>query len=350
MPKQVDPKTIMVVKLRTLGDVLTTFPLLRALKELHPEAKLIMVADGAYQDLFTTHARVDEFWAHPAQQLKNGGTWYRLQQHFAFIRNLRRRKVDLFIDLYGSMRTAAWGALAGVPVRMGFNLRGRKYFYTHRVTAQHRYVVDLNLQFARGLGWTGTDNSLEFFLSPADREAANAHLQAQGWDGKQPLLVMSPGGGWPLKCWAPGHFAAVAQRLAAQTGARVVLSGAPHEQPLIDVCARVLGSAAISAVGLPLRHVAAIIALSRLFLGNDSGPKYFAEAFGVPTLICYGPTDYRNNNPDSPRHRVAGVDLACRPCHSEQCRQARRICLDDLAEETVYNSAMELWKPREARS
>ncbi len=350
MLKTLEPKTIMVVKLRTLGDVLTTFPLLRALKERYPSAKLIMVADDTYQDLFATHGRVDEFWAHPVKALKAAGTWGRIRQHLGFVRAIRKKKVDLFIDLYGSMRSAGWGALAGVPVRMGFNLRGRKYFYTHRITAQHRYVVDLNLQFARELGWTGTERTLEFFLSDADRSAAEAHLRTSGWDGKRPLLVISPGGGWPLKCWNAAHYAAVAQRLVAATGARVVLSGAPHEQPLIDVCAQALGKDALLAVGLPLRTLAGIIARSRLFMGNDSGPKYFAEAFRVPTLICYGPTDHVNNNPDTPQNRVAGVSVECRPCHSEQCRQARRICLDDLSEDTVYNLAMELWTSREAQS
>jgi ADP-heptose:LPS heptosyltransferase len=344
-------KTIMVVKLRTLGDVLTTFPLLRALKELHPRAKLIMVADETYKDLFSTHLRVDEFWEHPVRRLKTAGPLEALRQNLGVIGDIRRRRVDLYIDLYGSLRTAMWGALAGVPQRLGFNLRGRKYFYTQRIVAQHRYVVDLNLQFARELGWTGTDNSLEFFLDPADQSAALSHLHAHGWKKNQPLLVVSPGGGWPLKCWSAERFGALAQRLVRGTGCRVVISGAPAEQALIDACGRALDGDYIPAVGLPLRQLAAVIALSRMFVGNDSGPKYFAEAFRVPTLICYGPTDFRNNNPDSPRHPVAGLELDCRPCHSEICRQDRRICLDDLSVEAVYNSARELWNqtPPEGR-
>jgi ADP-heptose:LPS heptosyltransferase len=309
------------------------------------------VADETYKDLFAHHLRVDEFWEHPVRRLKTAGPFAALRQNLGFIADLRRRHVDLYVYLYGSMRTAMWGALAGVPQRWGFNLRGRKYFYTHRLVARHRYVVDLNLQFAREMGWNGTDNSLEFFLEPADQNAALKHLHAHGWKKPQPLLVVSPGGGWPVKCWDAERFGAVARRLAQATGAKVVLSGAPAEQGLIDACARALGTEFIPAVGLPLRQVAALIAQSRLFLGNDSGPKYFAEAFRVPTLICYGPTDFHNNNPASARHPVAGVTLDCRPCHSEICLQPRRICLDDLSVEAVYNSAWKLWNqfPPEAR-
>lgn len=342
-------KTILVVKLRTLGDILTTFPLLRALKELYPRADLIMAADEIYRDLFAAHPRVDEFWGHPAGELRRRGSWFALRHQFEFIGKIKRRKVDLYIDLYGSARTAQWGVLAGIPERMGFNLRGRKYFYTSRIIAEHRYVVDLNLQFARGLGWQGKDNSLEFFLASGDLEAARNHLQAQGWRPEQPLIVVSPGGGWPVKCWGADRFGAAAGRLARATGARIVLSGAQAETPLVEACRQAAQVPCLTAVGLPLRQAAATISQSRLYLGNDSGPKYFAEAFRVPTLICYGPTDYINNNPASPRHPVAVREIACRPCHSERCRLERRECLDDLAVETVVRQALRLWEETKNR-
>jgi len=337
-------KTIMVVKLRTLGDVLTTFPLLRALKEKFPRAKLIMVADEFYRDLLASNPRVDAFWGHPAKEIREHGSSYELRQHWNFVNAMRREQVDLYIDLYGSLRTALWGALAGVPQRMGFNLRGRKHFYTQLITAAHRYVVDLNLQFARDLGWQGVDNSLEFFVTLEDLAAARQHLQEQGWQPERPLLAVSPGGGWPLKCWDAKRFGAVAGRLARETGCQVVLSGALSETPLVEACAQALQGPALKAVGLPLRQLAAMISQCRLFLGNDSGPKYFAEAFRVPTLICYGPTDFLNNNPNSPRHPAAYRDIPCRPCHSEMCRNERRACLDDLDEEDVFKRGLELWR------
>jgi ADP-heptose:LPS heptosyltransferase len=337
-------KTILVVKLRTLGDVLTTFPLLRALKELYPQAHLIMAADESYQDLFSTHPRVDEFWAHPAAELRRRGGLFALRQLWAMMGRIRRQRVDLYVDLYGSLRTALWGALAGVPQRLGFNLRGRKYFYTRTIIAAHRYVVDLNLQFAQALGWQGRDRRLEFFLSPADLAAARAHLLGQGWDPDRPLFVVSPGGGWPLKCWSAERFGRVADRLARETGSQVAISGSAAERPLVEACARAAARPVLTLVGLPLRPLAATISLARLFMGNDSGPKYFAEAFGVPTLICYGPTDFANNNPDSPLNAVAFNPVECRPCHSEECRRGDRVCLDELSEDTVFEKALALWK------
>lgn len=334
---------IMLVKLRTLGDVLTTFPLIRALKERFPEANLTVVADEMYEPLFTHHSRIDAFWGHPVKALKAGGSWANLKHHQQMVRAIKKSKIDLYVDLYGSMRTALWGALAGVPNRIGFNLRGRKYFYHHQVVAKHRYVVDINLQFAKMLGWQGMDNRLEFFISQEDREAAKKVMIDYGWKSKLPYLVVSPGGGWPLKCWDATRFGRIVNVIQKETGCQIVVSGSGGEKKLIEACQAQIEGSSVAAIDLPLRQVAAIISGCRLFLGNDSGPKYFAEAYNVPTLICYGPTDFINNNPSTPINVAAHLDIPCRPCHSEVCQKEKRICLDELSEKDVLRYAFQLW-------
>ncbi len=339
-------RNILVVKLRTLGDVLTTFPLLRALKARHPAARLTFIADADYRDLLEPNPRVDAFWPHPVQTLRSQGAGYALKQHLGMIREIRRKSFDLYIDLYGSLRTALWGFMAGIPRRLGFDLRGRRHFYTQRIRAAHRYVVDLNLQFAQALGGAGGSNAMEFFVTPEDETRARAALQQQGWEPGRPFLTVSPGGGWPLKQWGAGRFGRVAGAIARTRQAQVVITGSQAEGPLMEQCATELKTPVIKLPGLPLRQVASVIKASRLFLGNDSGPKYFAEAFGVPTLICYGPTDFLNNNPQTPRNRALYHDAECRPCHSEHCSQARRVCLDDLTEREVQEAALALWDAR----
>lgn len=339
-----EPKRILVAKLRALGDILTAFPLLRALKETYPGSHLTLVVDDMYQDLASVNPRVDEVWPHPARELRQRGGWFAARQQARMIRRVQQGRFDLFVDLYGTLRTALWGFLGRVPRRLGFALRGRKYFYTQAVKAEHRYVVDLNLQFAQLLGWQGQDRSLEFFLTPDDEAQARAAMVRRGWRPGTPLLAVAPGGGWPLKQWGAERFGRVARGLAQATGCQVAVIGAASEAPLLAACAAELAEPAVVLEGLPLRQAAAAVKSSRLFLGNDSGPKYFAEAFGVPTLICYGPTDFVNNNPVTPRNQVATRRQPCQPCHSEICRAGRRACLDDLSEEEVLKQALELWR------
>ena len=43
--------------------------------------------------------------------------------------------------------------------------------------------------------------------------------------------------------------------------------------------------------GAPLREVQKLIATAAIFVGNDSGPAHIAAAFGVPTVVIFGPSD-----------------------------------------------------------
>lgn len=337
-------KNILIVKLRTLGDVLTTFPLLRALKELYPESCLTMITDEVYLELITTNPRVDQVWMHPARQLCTAGWFQAMHYHLQTLKKIRQHKFDLYLDLYGSMRTAQWGFWGGIPQRLGFDLRGRKYFYSHKIRAAHCYVVDLNLQFAQILGWQGTNNAMEFFLTKDDYKNAQQILRQQGWQENIPYVVVSPGGGWPLKLWETKKFGQVAKALREKYQCQVIISGSETEEKLVTACAREVGDSAIRVLGLPLRQVAAVIKDSRLFIGNDSGPKYFAESFGVPTLICYGPTDFENNNPKTLKNQVLFHDIECRPCHSEICRISSRRCLDELTADQAIPVAEKLWE------
>ena len=344
LPKQI--KKIMVVKLRTLGDILTTFPLVRRLKQVYPKAYLIMVADDHYKELLENNPYIDQFWPHPANQLKEQDILPGLWQQITTMAAIRREKIDLFIDLYGSLRTALWGKVSGAPLCMGFNLRGRKYFYTHRIKAAYRYVVDLNLQFIETLGYAPQDNSLEFFITSEDEEKAKNYLQKHRVQPDKPYIVVSPGGGWELKRWSAPNFGLVAKKLSLKNECKILISGNKQEEDIVKLCAKQAGLESIPVIDLPLRQLAVIIKGSKLFLGNDSGPKYIAEAFKVPTVICYGPTDYINNIPPKPEfcHTVATNKVHCQPCNLLTCPQTRPYCLADLTVEQVLELAMKVYK------
>jgi ADP-heptose:LPS heptosyltransferase len=56
---------------------------------------------------------------------------------------------------------------------------------------------------------------------------------------------------------------------------------------------------------LPLPVLAALLSLSRGFVGNDSGVSHLAAAVGTRTIALFGPTDAANWAPRGPFVRVA---------------------------------------------
>lgn len=44
--------------------------------------------------------------------------------------------------------------------------------------------------------------------------------------------------------------------------------------------------------GAPLSEIKSLLANASLFIGNDSGPAHMAAAFGVPSVVLFGPSDH----------------------------------------------------------
>jgi heptosyltransferase I len=96
------------------------------------------------------------------------------------------------------------------------------------------------------------------------------------------------------------------------------------------------------AAGPPLGHIAAVIAKSSVFVGNDSGPLHIAAALGVPVVGIYGPTNEVRTAPYGPGHTVLTATVACRPCYAFgerfSCELDQVLCLELIDVDTVLDA------------
>ena len=109
-------------------------------------------------------------------------------------------------------------------------------------------------------------------------------------------------GGAATKVW-PG-FPTLARRLREDGLPLVALAGPADRaavQALLDVGAV---REDVLARDWPLADIAALLALSRAVVGNDSGPTHLAAAVGCSTVALFGPTDPAMWAPVGPRVRV----------------------------------------------
>jgi len=235
-----------------------------------------------------------------------------------------------------------WGAalalLAGVPCRIGYAVPECRPFLTtalpwnprDHVTAQGLALVEAadppprtRTSAAAGEGvsdGTGDRRSLlpapiavgaglgvraipaRFDLSQDDITWADAWIAAQGL-ANAPLVVLHPGTGGPAKLWFAEGWAAVADALQA-AGARLVLTGGPDELALVAEVAAHMQSTALALAGqTSVGQLAALMRRATLVLGVDSGPLHLAAAQGVPTLHLYGPGDAGRFGPWGDRAR-----------------------------------------------
>jgi len=110
--------------------------------------------------------------------------------------------------------------------------------------------------------------------------------------------LIHPGSGSRAKNWPLERFTELGRRLEG-LGHRVAWIRGPAEA---DLPAGIPPDRVIDRPSL--RALAATLARSKVFIGNDSGVSHLAGATGAPTLVLFGPTRASVWTPDGPRVHV----------------------------------------------
>ena len=211
-------------------------------------------------------------------------------------------RYDIAVDLTArsDIESRRWVQAVGAPHRFGWVMDGEQAedagftWGTPDVrhqTERHwsRYLV-LPL---RCLGITEPDFELSWQRKPAAQEKA-AELYGEG-DG--PRLLIVPGSKAVEKRWDVDRFAEVGSRLMQQLGARIVVTGAPDEKPLVRSLAVGIGGQADAFTGKDLSTLLELVLHADVVITNDTAPMHLAFLAGCPTVaiftwmspVCWGP-------------------------------------------------------------
>jgi predicted lipopolysaccharide heptosyltransferase III len=355
---------ILLVRLRLIGDVVFTTPVIRALRRHYPDARLTYVVEPAAAPVVTSNPHLTRTIVVPASR-----GWRRLADDWRLGRTLRAARFDLAIDLHGGPRSAwlTWASRA--PVRVGYDVPGRSWMYTRVVarpkTFRPRHAVenqwDLLSSAVDGPIATAPDpetDGVEMPVDDAARARAAQKLEALGIGPDARVAVVHVSAGNPFRRWPESQFATLASALASRAADRwVLVSAGPSDR---EAVARVLAAArhqageaaarVVNGEGLSLEELRAVLDRASLFIGGDSGPLHIAATSAVPIVGLYGPTLPVRSAPWRPRRfPTASVDvgsLPCRPCDQRVCVPGDFRCLTTLPASRVIEAAEEVLAAR----
>jgi len=309
-PQSPTPRSIVLVKLSAIGDVLHGVPTAVALKRAYPEAKIGWVVEGRAGDVLAGHPAIDHLFRLPRGWLKS----------FAAVRSLRKQLLDfapdVAIDLQGLLKSGLPTWLSGAAIRIGHarpeSRERASLFYTHAVRSTASHVVERNCQLLAAIGVVEPSPS---FAMPS---WAASRRRMQEWVASLRIraapVILNPGAGWPSKLWPAERFAAVARAIHRQHGLQsVVVWGGPDERTAAEQIAVTAGQAAILAPKTSLQDLGELCRLSQLCISSDTGPLHLAAAVGTPCVGLFGPVPAVRNGPYGTMHQLIEPPASLRP-------------------------------------
>jgi heptosyltransferase III len=304
---------VLIVRLRSIGDVVLTLPALQALHDWRPDLRIHMLVEPLSAPLLEGHPAIAEVIV--------------LRKFWETVRLLRRRDFAIAFNMHGGPTSAFLTRLCGAPVRVCWAQRQFSSFYNVHVpihfpvagriemhTAEHRLQQFL---------YTGLPEEplppAKVYFNPDAAERVRRKLAEKGIGPDQPYAVIRPGASQANKRWPTERFAAIAQWLREAYGIATVVNLGPGDEEIEAGVRKHFSSIAPILNTLDLRGLIALLAGSSLFVGNDTGPTHIAAALGKKCVVVFGASDSKVWSPWKTEYRLIENPFPCKQCPQGKC-------------------------------
>ena len=322
---------ILVVQSAFIGDVVLTLPLVEAVKQSAPASEVDFLTLPLYEEFLARHKSINQVIADDKR-----GKNRKFFPFLKFARRIREEKYDVALIPHRSFRSGLLIYLAGVKKRFGFDNAAGKVFYTEKVHYERgHHEVERNLSLAKAAGfgiWDGRWN-LPF----------NQGFAVEKSD--IPLVVVSPFSNWQTKMWLVSRWVELINELSKFS--KVAIVGSVGNMDLWEEMRKGVKGKILDFVGkTDFLTLASIIKNSDVLVSNDSAPLHFASAFGVKSVVIYGPTiPGFGFGPYKQKSVIVERDLPCRPCNihgPRKCPLGHHDCMKKILPSEVLDAVRKL--------
>ena len=313
-------RSVLVVRLRSIGDTVLATPSLRALRRFLPQARIDVLLEDWVAPLLEGSEDVDR-----VVRVDRKNPVGRL----LVARALSAARYDVAYDLHGGNTASLLTWASRARHRVGYAAYRSSRLFNHTAPPSSelwgREQTHSAEQQLALLGWTGVPVSdrpaSRLPVTTGARESVAHKLSKVGiYEGRE-FALLHTAAAFDTKTWAAENFARVVEHLA-ERGLASVAVAAPHEGRAIDELRRHSRALLVSFTDLKLPELTALASRARLFVGNDSGVAHIAAAVGVPQVVVFGSSNVAHWRPWARAPwEVVREDMPCAPCAGYSCRE-----------------------------
>lgn len=281
--RKVIPPKILIVRNDGMGDFILTLPIVSAIKQQIPNARVYVLAARPLHSMAAFLPEIDGWVLDPGCLLKrhskNKSALQLKTEYTSLVREVAAYRFDLAIFSYAEKKSAALIQDAGIPYRLGplrrsffykFNLW---YYIPRQKTGQAEY--QLNLKILRSLRLANHYRLPRVEIPElSTKPPKGRYIVMHAYKRSGTALV------WPLE-----NFQALARHYAAQK-TRVIVVGDRDDHEILH---SYFGAIPLTEIQTELNLVqtASLMRGARHVFGNSSGPLHLAALVGAPHTGFY---------------------------------------------------------------
>jgi len=323
---------ILVVRFSSIGDIVLTSPVVRAIKEQVKGIEIHYLTKTAFKSIVEPNPRIDKVYTINSSVNE-------------VIPELQKEQYDWVIDLHNNIRTKALKSKLRKPSKTFRKLNFKKWllvnFKLNKLPALH--VVDRYFETVQHLGVKNDAKKGEFYIEEVNRVDVRKEF---GFSPKK-YIAVAIGAQFATKRLPAEKLI----KILGKIGHPVVLIGGGSDKEVAQqVCDELKRDDVFDACGkYNIQQSASIVEQSLKLLTNDTGMMHIASCISVPIISVWGNTvPDLGMSPYMPSektgfsiHQVEG--LSCRPCSKigyQKCPKGHFKCMLDQNEDAIIKDVM----------
>ncbi len=334
---QIPPRAkILLIKLRSIGDVVYNTAVYAPLKKTFPDSHLTVLVEKPSYGLVCDHPDVDEVLC-----FEKGSLWKQAQ----FYSRLILEGYDVAIDMHEGTRGSVMCFLTRAPMRMGNKFAKRSFLYSTKIDfsdLEPKFPVDYQVALIKKIGVSFEQVTPSVYIPDHARQKAVGFLAEHGIKNGEEYCVIHSGTKKVYDQWQYEKFARLVENIPDKYGLKVVLTCGPGEEWQAESVIKLVRGRQTKYLQTGLQELGAITQGAKFAICHNGGYMHMASALGTPVVALFGVVNPRVWKPLGPRDMVIYKNIECSPCNKQtrksECYEGDAECKRVIAEEDVLEA------------
>jgi len=321
-------KSILIIRLSSLGDILLSTPLIRTIKTRYPNIEIDIIVKRQYHDVIAHNPHLRNKYSYNSAKRKE------------LISELKKQNYDLIIDLQSNINSRKLTArLKGKTVRFKKKTLEKFLFVNTKINLL-KNAPQIPVRYAKTIeGFELDDSGLDIVTSARPSEFL---LKNENYIG------ICPGSRHFTKMWPLDNYVKLCRLLLKNSWNILLFGGITDRKICLEIKNQVPEVINLQNDDDILQTAANMILCNAIYC-NDSGMMHTACAAEVPVIAFFGSTvkefgftPYKNKNVI-----LENNNLSCRPCShigKNRCPEKHFKCMKEISPQRAFEALGEVLK------